>query len=30
MIIKLIGAIHGKHSKLYSRFADTREAKQTT
>nr|DAO20982.1 MAG TPA: hypothetical protein [Caudoviricetes sp.] len=30
MIIKLIGMIYGRHSKLYRRFADTREAKQTT
>nr|DAX55414.1 MAG TPA: hypothetical protein [Caudoviricetes sp.] len=30
MIIKLIGIIYGKHSKLYRRFIDAREVKQTT
>lgn len=30
MIIKLIGMIYGKHSKLYRRFIDAREVKQTT
>jgi hypothetical protein len=30
MIIKLIDMIYGRHSKSYRRFADAREAKQTT